>query len=297
MFSIADTPVKFVGLLLLFAWCTLWSVYELTRPQDSRQRISNALHLVMAVVMLLMVAPMTWAGLVAIVPTFGLVALFALSIGWFLWLAVDAMRRSDRRGGLHFFGHAAMFAAMTWHLSAMAVMEGAMSPGMGDMGSGSDVGSGSDMGGMDMGQWRMTQSMPGGTLWLSALVGLPLMAYLLVSSLRSLWRAAQSVTAVAAGDCACGPDCTCGPECSCFVNHVDSTLPERELVASASAAPLRLPIVTPAAVTHSCHEVRPAGSTKYRLEALSAFAMNFGMFWMSTGLLVPILPFFAVLAF
>ena len=50
MFAFADTPVKFVGLLILFAWCTLWSIYELTRPQDARQRISNALHLVMAVV-------------------------------------------------------------------------------------------------------------------------------------------------------------------------------------------------------------------------------------------------------
>jgi len=43
--------------------------------------------------------------------------------------------------------------------------------------------------------------------------------------------------------------------------------------------------------------VRPVGTTPYRLEVLSAFAMNLGMFWMSTGLLVPILPFFAVLAF
>jgi hypothetical protein len=53
----------------------------------------------------------------------------------------------------------------------------------------------------------------------------------------------------------------------------------------------------PVATTHSCHEVRPVGSVKFRLEQLSAFAMNFGMFWMSTGLLVPILPFFAALAF
>ena len=35
----------------------------------------------------------------------------------------------------------------------------------------------------------------------------------------------------------------------------------------------------------------------HRLAALSDFAMNFGMFWMSTGLLTPILPFFAALAF
>jgi len=292
MFSIADTPVKFVGLLLLFAWCTLWSVYELTRPQDARQRISNALHLVMAVVMLLMVAPVTWTGLVGIVPTFGLVALFALSTAWFVWLAIDALRVSDRPGGLHFLGHAAMFAAMTWHLSAMAVMEAAMSPGMG-----MDSGPGSDMGGMDMGQWMMTQSMPGGTLWVFALVGLPLMAYLLVSSLRSLWQAAQPVTAITEGSCACGPDCTCGPECSCRVNHTDTEVREPELVTSGGATPLRLTTVTRAATTHSCHEVRPVGTTKYRLEILSAFAMNFGMFWMSTGLLVPILPFFTVLAF
>ncbi len=292
MFSIADTPVRFVGLLLLFAWCTLWSVYELTRPQDARQRISNALHLVMAVVMLLMVAPITWTRLVAIVPTFALVALFTLSVVWFVWLAVDAMRRSDRRGGLHFFGHAAMFAAMTWHLSAMAVMAAARSPGMG-----SGMGSGSNMGGMDMGHWRMTQSMPGGTLWLFALVGLPFMTYLLASSLRSLWQAAQPATTIVAGSCPCGPDCSCGSECSCRVNHADPTVTEPELMAPGSASPLRLTVVTRAAATHSCHEVRPIGTTKYRLEVLSAFAMNFGMFWMSTGLLVPILPFFAVLAF
>ena len=57
MFAFAETPVKFVGLVILFAGCTLWSIYELTRPQDARQRISNVLHLVMAIVMLLMVAP------------------------------------------------------------------------------------------------------------------------------------------------------------------------------------------------------------------------------------------------
>jgi hypothetical protein len=39
------------------------------------------------------------------------------------------------------------------------------------------------------------------------------------------------------------------------------------------------------------------GTAKYRLEVISAFAMNFGMFWMSTGLLVAILPFFARFAF
>ena len=74
MFTLADTPVKFVVLLALFAWCTVWCTYELTRRQDARQRISNAAHLAMAVVMLLMVARPTWAALTALVPTSALVA-------------------------------------------------------------------------------------------------------------------------------------------------------------------------------------------------------------------------------
>ena len=291
MFTFADTPVKFAGLLALFVWCTLWSLYELTRPQDSRQRLSNALHLVMAVVMLLMVARITWAGLTGVVPTVALVGLFALGTGWFGWLAVDARRGSDRRGGLHFLGHAAMFGAMTWHLAAMAAMHAARSHGPGMEGHGPD------MGGRDMDQWMAAQRMPGGTLWVFALIGLPLMAYLLVSSLHFLLRAAQPGKPLAAGGCACGPDCACGPECSCWPNHTGAAVREPELVAAGGAAPLRLAVVAPAVSTYSCHEARPVGTTKYRLEVLSAFAMNFGMFWMSTGLLVPILPFFGLLAF
>jgi hypothetical protein len=291
MFAFADTQVKFVGLLILFAWCTLWSIYELTRPQDARQRISNALHLVMAVVMLLMVAPITWKGLIAVVPTVALVGVFALSTAWFAWLAVDALRGSDRRGWLHFLGHSAMLGAMTWHLSAMAVMQAAMSGGMG-----MDMGSGAGMGGMDMGQWMAAQSKPGGTLWIFALIGVPFMTYLLLSSLRSLWQEVQPRSAVSEASCSCGPDCTCGPECSCSVNHADATVRELEPVGSGGAAPVRLAIARTVS-THNCHEVRPVGTPKYRLEVISAFAMNFGMFWMSTGLLVAILPFFALFAF
>jgi hypothetical protein len=80
------------------------------------------------------------------------------------------------------------------------------------------------------------------------------------------------------------------------VSHADATVREPELVGSGGAAPVRL-AVAPAVSTHSCHEVRPVGTAKYRLEVVSAFAMNFGMFWMSTGLLVAILPFFALFAF
>jgi hypothetical protein len=277
MFIFAETPVRFIGLLLLYTLCTLWSTYELTRRQDVRQRISNVLHLVMAVVMLLMVSPMTWMTLTAVVPTLVWVGVFALSTAWFVWLAIDALRGSDRNGALHFFGHATMFLAMTWHLSAMAVMHRAK------------------LGGMTA-EGMAAMRMPGGVLWIFALVGLPLMAYLLISSFRSLWQAVQPRSTTALLSCACGPDCGCGPECSCYVNHADAIVAETVLVGSSGASPARL-AVAPTVSTHSCHEVRPVGTTKYRLEVLSAFAMNFGMFWMSTGLLVPILPFFVVLAF
>jgi hypothetical protein len=107
------------------------------------------------------------------------------------------------------------------------------------------------------------------------------MTYLLISSIRSLWQAAQPRSVTAEVDCDCEPG---------------AVVREPLLVSSGSAAPAGLAVAS-AVRTHSCHEVRPVGTTKYRLEVLAAFAMNFGMFWMSTGLLVPILPFFAVFAF
>ena len=277
MFIFADMPVRFISLLVLFTWCTVWSIYELTRPQGPRQRVSNTLHLVMSALMLIMVAPVTWKNLIAVIPTMVWVGVFALSTAWFIWLAIDALRSSDRHGGLHFVGHAAMFGAMTWHLWAMAVMHRAKMAGLGD-------------------EWMMAQRMPGGVLWIFALAGLPIMTYLLISSMRSLWQATQRGTGVALLNCACGPDCDCGPECSCYVKHAEAIVREPVLVGSASAAPARR-AAAPAVSTHTCSEVRPVGTLKYRLSALSAFAMNFGMFWMSTGLMVAILPFFKYLAF
>ena len=110
-----------------------------------------------------------------------------------------------------------MFAAMTWHLTAMAVKASARAElGMGPA----------------MREWMEQAGRPGRVLWVFALVGLPFMAYLLVAGALALWRA-----------------------------------------------------------------LRPGGAAGRRLAALSDFAMNFGMFWMSTGLLTPILPFFAALAF
>ena len=261
MFTLADTPVKFVALLALFAWCTVWCTYELTRRQDARQRISNAAHLAMAVVMLLMVARPTWAALTALVPTSALVAAFAVGTAWFGWLAVDGFRAADRRAGLHFCGHAAMFAAMTWHLAAMAV-KAQHTTGHQDMSHGGTGHGGMGHGGMGHGA-SGHGAQPGTTMWVFALIGVPLMTYLLAASVTAIRELTRPRVA------------------------------ELEQ-ATAGAGPA---VLAPAEPERGCHEVRAAGSTAHRLAASCDFAMNFGMFWMSTGLLVPILPFFTVFAF
>lgn len=291
MFTFDATPVKYVGLLVLFAWCTAWCGYELTRDQDLRQRISNVLHLVMAVVMLLMVPRETWQALVGVVPASALVVVFAAGTGWFVWLAVRALGEPERRGAAHFAGHAMMFGAMTWHLSAMAMMAAAMS-GM-RMGGGHGM---EEMGG----HHPMAGSDLDGVVRMFALVGLPFMAYLLAASGLALWRVVQP-RAAANDACPCGEGCTCGPDCACSATHAaDAKTPAsaRELELTAVGGSGRATLTpAPVAMSHSCHEERPVGSRRYRLAASSDFAMNFGMFWMSTGLLTAILPFFAVFAF
>lgn len=284
MFSLADTPVKFIGLLILFAWCTLWCGYELTRPQNGRQRVSNVLHLAMAVVMLLMVAAPTWTLLTAVVPDVWLTAGFAASTVWFVVVAGRGFATGDRSGGRHGLGHAAMFGAMTWHLAAMAAMSVAMTTGMSGHGGMADHGGMSDHGGMggamDMGAWMAEQSRPGGLLWSFALIGVPFMVYLLASSLYSAWLATRpSVTPGAAE------------------TRSASSEPRVSTDPRVSASAVTLATRSVVAANPACHEVRPQGSLTYRLAHSADFAMNAGMFWMSTGLLVPLLPFSAALSF
>ena len=233
MFTFDQTPVKFVGLLVLLTWCTIWCARELARSRGARQRICDALHLLMAVVMLAMVPKPVWVALTGAIPVPVVVAAFAAATLWFVWLTAGAPGRSARpddaadhacagrahagHTGRAHAGHTAMFAAMTWHLAAMAVKASARAElGMGPA----------------MHQWMEQAGRPGRVLWVFALVGLPFMAYLLVAGVLALRRA-----------------------------------------------------------------LRPGAAAGRRLAAMSDFAMNFGMFWMSTGLLTPILPFFAALAF
>ena len=289
MFTFAATPVKFAGLLILFAWCTIWCVYELTRPQDAKRRVSNALHLVMAVVMLLMVMRPVWSAFVMVFPMPLVVTVFALATLWFVGLTISAYRGAERSLFPHYAGHTAMFAAMVWHLAAMAVKRPHMTPSTGhDMGPSM---------GPDMAAWMAAESMPGGILWVFALIGVPFMTYLLAASVLDLRRALRP-RAVVNDACACGTGCTCGPECACGPAHLQVEQVTRELaMASAGPAASAAAITGPTPAAAGCHEERPVGSPAYRLSALSDFAMNFGMFWMSTGLMTALLPFFSVFAF
>lgn len=226
MFSLTGAPVTFVGLLILFGWCVVWGFVELRRPHSRTHVISQALHALMAVVMLLMVAPVTWHVVTMVVPTSVWAGVFLVAAGWYGWQAVASRR--EKPALLHYLGHTAMFVAMAWHLAAMALM------------SARHAGPGAHDSSM------MHASEPGGPLWTVALAGLPLMAFLAVASLHFL----------------------------------------------------RMAVLPPAgAAMPGCHEPRPVGSRDQRLGALSDFAMHAGMFWMSTGLLTPLLPFMAALRF
>lgn len=162
MFSFEATPVMFVGLLALFAWCLVWGVVELWRSGGAEQRVSNGLHVLMSAVMLAMVPRPSWVALRDAVGMPVLVAAFVAATGWFAWL------------------------------------------------------------------------------------GLPFMAALLAMGARHL------------------------------------------VAASAPAASGEL-------VTAACTEPRPAGSPAARAHDAAGAAMNLGMFWMSVGLLTPVLPALALL--
>lgn len=267
VFTLSDTPVKFIGLLILFVICTVWSVRELTRPQTGRQRISNALHLAMAVVMLLMVARSVWTPIENIIPITLWTGLFAVGTGWFGYLAISSARsRSDGASRRYAISHTLMFAAMTWHLAAMAIM--------GSLMAGSHDHSHGDTHGHDHGAAMNPMAEagePGGSLWWAAVIGVPLMIYLLGGAIVAL-------TGVFAR--------------SSDNSRMQATVKEPVLVGAGAAAEAQ-----PVPVAATCHEPRPVGSAAYRLGNLSHFAMLFGMFWMSTGILVPIAPFMAHLAF
>lgn len=254
MFVFAEVPGKYTGLLMLFVFCTVWCSIELFRSRGVMQRVSAGLHLLMAVVMTLMVPRELWVPLRTLVGIPALVALFAAATAWFV-VAAARPASAGTPARRHFAGHAAMFAAMTWHLAAMMVKHQGMAAGSG----------------AGMGAPAVPSAVQGPVFW-AAVAGVPFMVYLAVAGIAELVRAVAPArpttpSAAHAGRVAAG-------------TRAEGTT----LVA---ARPL-----TEAA----CYAPAPGGAA-LRLHHLNGAAMNLGMFWMSTGLLVPIAPFLAVFAF
>ena len=110
MFSVEATPVMFAGLLVMFGWCCVWSLVEVLRVRALEHRVSQVLHLLMSVVMVLMVARTTWTPLRDAVGIPALIALFSLSAAWFVALAIRSRGEALPGTRQHLLGHAAMFA-------------------------------------------------------------------------------------------------------------------------------------------------------------------------------------------
>ena len=51
MFTLASTPVTFIGLLILFAWSLAWSLRDAIKAPTVVTRISTWVHVVMALTM------------------------------------------------------------------------------------------------------------------------------------------------------------------------------------------------------------------------------------------------------
>ncbi len=156
----------------------------------------------------------------------------------------------------HHLGHAVMFAAMAWHLLAMTVAMSGMAA-MEDTGAMAHGGDGSTASTMDPGRVAV------------AIIGLPLMAWLAYAAIRHLIRVVRAEPVHQHP-----PAPVAVPVGAHVRHHVDAADPSTADPDDARRDP-------------------PAGA---RAEALAGFAMNGGMFWMSAGLLAPVLPFMAAWA-
>lgn len=208
MFTLSAIPVKFVCLLVMFLVASAYEALALARSKGAAV-VSHGFHLLMGLVMLAMVPRSVWKPLTAVVPVWVFTLLMALGVAWFTWQAIAAGKGHRR----HASECAVMFLAMVWHLAAMMTKMHAMKSkgSMGSMGKDHAMSSGMD------------------PMWWIALVGVPIMAWLVYAGVRDLVRAIRS--------------------------------------------------------------------SEHRLSNLSGFCMNFGMFWMSTGLMVALLPFFTYFSF
>ncbi|MDO5534659.1 MAG: hypothetical protein Q4F65_08415 [Propionibacteriaceae bacterium] len=265
MFTFAENPVTWVGLFVLLVGSTLWLCYELVRPLGRRERATHTALLVLSVTLTLMVSQATWPALIRIVPVWTLVGLFLALAVRFVYVLVD-IRRSGGRNASVYAAHAALFLAMCWHLSCLAVRRGLAAES-------SDA--------------LADASAPGGTLWVLALVGLPFMVFLFGYSIGCLLHLvfAPAPTAGASGvPGASGASGECGPECPCQADASVGVRHARQGGVAVKALPL-------------CPSLHPVGSTRYRLRELCDFALTFSLFWASAPIMVPVLPWFGALTF
>lgn len=189
MFTLTQSPVTFVGLLVLFGWCLVWSLRDTAVATTASQRISSILHAFMSVTMIAMVPRSWWQPLASAVGYTPIVVAFAVCTAWMLAMALW-------RPSWPAWGHTVMFAAMVWHLAAMRSKHAAMSAMNGGHGMNGHAMKGHEMG-------RHGGGMGGGmpahgadpmaamhhtmTTW--AWIGIPLMLGLLALAVAGAIRA------------------------------------------------------------------------------------------------------------
>ena len=232
MFTLTSTSVTFVGLFILFAWSLVWSVRDAIKAPTVVTRISTWVHVVMAVAMILMVPKSWWKPTVSAIggPTTPVI-IFAICTAWMVFMAAWRSSWSS-------WGHAAMFAAMVWHLAAMRKVSSLMAaPQHSGMSQTNYNHSGMHSVGHGM------QTILNAAMHDYAVAGAPLMVALLAMAIAGLRRA----------------------------------------ISGRAESPSKVP---------ACHVVATE-PLAIRLSGLADFAMAFGMAWMSTELLTPIMPFMA----
>lgn len=191
MFDLTVTPVKFVALLVMFAYCSGWWGYLVAQRQTLTSRVSNGLHLWMAVLMVAMVPNALWRPLVQ---TVGMPVLLGTQVVSLVWFAVLATRTSlrQRRPAWQLISHTVMFVAMVWHLGAMALMmlgRGFPTPeAMAAMRGARD-----EFGGGMVVRQGMSPSGEGAVLIFA--IGAPIMAWLLAAGIWELRRVVRPVPA------------------------------------------------------------------------------------------------------
>lgn len=200
MFTLSATPIEFCSLLALFTLSVVSEAANLRRANSSTGRVSSALHLFMAVMMLLMVPKSWWKPVESAFPIGAQIAVMALATCWFIMIAL----RAPAGHRSHSLTCAAMFATMVWHLSVMKIHMDHMAMAM-NHSTMSGAMSGTSMAQHQMGSampmaptWMQTASQPGHQLWWLAVLGTVLVCVMLGVTIRDITAVIRTHTDVLA---------------------------------------------------------------------------------------------------